>query len=54
MRLQAAHILGYLCLDGEGTRADTQAAIRWFRPAERYGCLEAGRVLGSLYNSGQY
>lgn len=51
---QAAHILGYLHLDGEGTRADTAVAIRWFRLAERCGCRDAGRVMGSLFNTGQY
>lgn len=51
---QAAHILGYLHLDGEGTRVDVGAAIRWFRLAERHGCRDAGRVLGSLFNTGQY
>ncbi|KAL4421539.1 hypothetical protein ABPG75_010830 [Micractinium tetrahymenae] len=51
---QAAHILGYLHLDGEGTKADVGAAIRWFRLAERHGCRDAGRVLGSLFNTGQY
>lgn len=52
--LQAAHIMGYLHLDGEGTKADVAAAIRWFRLAERHGCRDAGSVLGSLFNSGQY
>lgn len=51
---QAAHILGYLNLDGEGTKADVATAIRWFRLAERHGCREAAFVLGSLYNTGQY
>lgn len=52
--LQAALLLGYLFLDGEGTKVDVAAAIRWFRLAERHGCRVAGRVLGSLYNTGQF
>ncbi|PSC67554.1 hypothetical protein C2E20_8786 [Micractinium conductrix] len=51
---QAAHILGYIFLDGEGTKSDLAAAIRWFKEAERHGCQEAGRVLGSLFNTGIY
>lgn len=51
---QASHILGYLWLDGEGTRADTPTAIRWFRLAESCGCQDAGLVLGSLYNTGMF
>ena len=49
---QSAHILGYLCMDGEGTRADVGAALRWFRLAQRAGCAEAGRMIGSLLNTG--
>lgn len=52
--LQASLLLGYLHLDGEGTKADVATAIRWFRLAERHGCRVAGRVLGSLYNTGQF
>lgn len=52
--LQAAHILGYLHLDGEGTKADVAAALRWFRLAERQGCREVSRVIGSLLNVGMY
>lgn len=49
---QSAHILGYLCLDGEGTKTDAGAALRWFRLAQRAGCAEAGRMIGSLLNTG--
>lgn len=52
--LQVTHILGYLCLDGEGCRVDVPAALRWFRLSEAHGCLDAGRMIGSLLNTGQF
>jgi TPR repeat protein len=51
---QAAHILGILHLDGEGTKQDATAAIYWLKIASCCGCAEAGRMLGSLFRNGQY
>ena len=51
---QATHILGYLCLDGEGTRVDVGAALRYFRCADRLGSADAARMVGSLLNTGQF
>jgi hypothetical protein len=51
---QAAHVLGFLHLDGEGTKQDTGAALQCFKTARLCGCTEAGSVLGSLFRNGQY
>ena len=51
---QSAHIVGVLHLDGDAVAQDASAAIRWFQVAHRFGCLEAGRLLQSLFRSGQY
>ncbi|GAB4822508.1 hypothetical protein N2152v2_009554 [Parachlorella kessleri] len=51
---QVAHILGLLHLDGEGTKKDLLASVKWLKVAEQHGCMEAGKVLGSLYNTGQF
>ncbi|KAI7836914.1 hypothetical protein COHA_009246 [Chlorella ohadii] len=51
---QAAHVLGLLYLDGEGTKADLGIALKWLRLAERQGCREVSRVIGSLLNVGMY
>lgn len=54
LTLQAAHVLGLLHLDGEGTKADLGTALKWFRLAERQGCREVSRLIGSLLNVGMY
>lgn len=51
---QVAHILGLLHLDGEGTKTDFGTGIKWLKLAESHGCSQAGTVVGSLYNTGQY
>lgn len=51
---QAAHIVGILHLDGEGTKQDSQAAITWLSIAHRCGCSDAGKILNSLFRNGQY
>ncbi len=50
----AALLLGYVHLDGEGGRVDRVEAIRWFKVAVQHGSVEGERVLGSLYNTGQF
>jgi TPR repeat protein len=51
---EASHILGVLHLDGDATKQDTGVAIKWLQMSEMCGCLEAGRMLQSLFRSGQY
>lgn len=51
---QAGLVLGYLSFDGEGTRTDTQEAVRCFKLAAQAGCREAQQVLGWMFNTGQY
>jgi hypothetical protein len=53
-RAHAALMLGYLHLDGEGTRRDNGAAVAHMRAAAALGNTEAQSTLGSLYNSGQF
>eukprot|EP00238_Polyblepharides_amylifera_P007155 CAMPEP_0196579154 /NCGR_PEP_ID=MMETSP1081-20130531/17822_1 /TAXON_ID=36882 /ORGANISM="Pyramimonas amylifera, Strain CCMP720" /LENGTH=211 /DNA_ID=CAMNT_0041898627 /DNA_START=269 /DNA_END=901 /DNA_ORIENTATION=+ len=42
----AATILGYLHLDGEGTKIDNLAATKWFMIGKANGNLEAEKTLG--------
>lgn len=51
---EASHILGVIHLDGDATKQDTGVAIKWLQIAEMCGCNEAGRMLQSLFRSGQY
>lgn len=51
---ECAHILGVVHLDGDATKQDTGAAIKWFQISHQHGCMEAGRMLQSLFRSGQY
>lgn len=54
-RQASAHLmLGFLCLDGEGTRRDNMAAVAHMRTAAALGCGEAQAQLGSLFNTGQF
>lgn len=50
----ASLLLGLLHLDGEGSRVDVPEAMRWLKQAALLGSAEAERVLGSLYNTGQF
>jgi len=47
-------MLGYLCLDGEGTKLDYTEATRYFKLAISNGNLEAERTLGWMFNTGQF
>ena len=47
-------ILGYLHLDGEGTRRDNGAAVKHLRAAAELGSAEAQATLGWMYNTGQF
>jgi Sel1 repeat len=51
---ESSHILGVIHLDGDATKQDTGVAIKWLQMAEMCGCMEAGRMLQSLFRSGQY
>ena len=53
-RAQAQLMLGYLHLDGEGTKRDNAAAVAHMRAASELGSSDAQTVLGSLYNTGQF
>ena len=46
MLARSAVVLGYLFLDGEGTKADQGEACRLFRLAAACGSREGERVLG--------
>lgn len=51
----AGLLLGYIHLDGEfSVRQDLPEAVRWLKVAAKAGSREAEKVLGSLYNTGQY
>lgn len=54
MLVDALLILGYLHLDGEGTKRDNQEAVVAMRRAAELGSDEARRTLGWLYNTGQF
>ena len=51
---KAALLLGFLHLDGEATRFDSGEALRWFKVALLHDCPESERVIGTLFNTGQY
>lgn len=52
---ECAHVLGILHLDGDvGVKQDTAVARKWLSIANENGCEEAGRILQSLFRSGQY
>lgn len=54
-RIAHAHLmLGYLHLDGEGTRRDNGAAVTHMRAAAGRGNAEAQKTLGWMYNTGQF
>lgn len=50
----AATILGYLHMDGEGTKIDNIQATKWFAIGKANGNKEAEQTLGWMYNTGQY
>ena len=51
---EASTILGFMYLDGEGTRQDNTEAVRWFKEGKAYGSEPAARALGHLFNTGQF
>ena len=51
---KAALLLGFLHLDGEATKFDAAEALKWFKVALLNDCPEAERIIGSLFNTGQY
>ena len=54
MLVDALLMLGYLHLDGEGTKRDNKEAVGAMRRAAALGSDEARRTLGWLYNTGQF
>ena len=51
---KAALFLGFLHLDGEGTKVDNAAAVNFFRVAASHGEADAERQLSSIYSTGAY
>lgn len=51
---RASLLLGYLFMDGEGTKACNLEAVRHMRRAAALGDEEAHRTLGWMYNTGQF
>ena len=51
---KSALLLGFLHLDGEATKFDAGEALRWFKIALLNNCAEAERIIGTLFNTGQY
>jgi TPR repeat protein len=54
MTSQASLILGYLHMDGEGTKRDNEVALQHMRAAADHGSDEAKSTLGWMYNTGQF
>ena len=53
----AAHILAILIIDNDflsPLEKDASAAIRWLKTSHSLGCSEAGKLLQSMFRSGQY
>lgn len=50
----ASLLLGYLHMDGEGTKVSNLEAVRHMRRASMLGDEEAHRTLGWMYNTGQF
>lgn len=51
---KAALMLGFHYFDGEGVKADKPLAVRLFKLAGCNGSREAERVLGWIFNTGQF
>ena len=54
MLSQAAVLLGYLHLDGEGIKEDKELAVKWMKLSSSLGNVDAQTTLGFLYNTGQF
>lgn len=50
----SATILGYLHMDGEGTKTDNLLATKWFAIGKEHGNKEAEKTLGWMWNTGQF
>lgn len=54
---RAAHILAILIIDNDflsPIEKDTSSAVRWLQTSHKLGCHEAGKLLQSMFRSGQY
>mmetsp|Transcript_19505 Transcript_19505/g.23371 ORF Transcript_19505/g.23371 Transcript_19505/m.23371 type:complete len:267 (-) Transcript_19505:249-1049(-) len=51
---QVALMLGYMHMDGDGTRTDNAEAMKWMLVAKSCGSKDAESTLGWMYNTGQY
>lgn len=51
---KSALLLGFLHLDGEATKFDAGEGLKWFKIALLHECTEAERIIGTLFNTGQY
>ena len=51
---KSALLLGFLHLDGEATKFNAGEALKWFKVALLNDCAEAERIIGTLFNTGQY
>ena len=51
---KTALLLGFLHLDGEATKFDAGEGLKWFKIALLHECTEAERIIGTLFNTGQY
>ena len=50
----AATMLGYLHMDGDGTKMDNIQATKWFAVGKANGNKEAEKTLGWMWNTGQF
>lgn len=54
---RAAHILAILIIDNDflsPIEKDTSSAVKWLQISHKLGCHEAGKLLQSMFRSGQY
>lgn len=54
---RAAHVLAILIMDNDflsPIERDTTGAVKWLKTSHRLGCQEAGKLLQSMFRSGQY
>lgn len=54
MMARATLVLGYLHLDGEGTKEDKLEAVKFLKVSSSLGNTDAQKTLGFLYNTGQF
>lgn len=54
---RAAHILAILIIDNDflsPIEKDSSSAVKWLKTSHKLGCHEAGKLLQSMFRSGQY